>query len=330
MEVDPHINPASGVWDDNYYANLNKGGGGGGGSNFNEPNITLADIGGSALDFAKTAGAGVNDAYAQYAMAARAQQNPLDIYTSLENAAGLPAMRATASTLRGQVGSLEDLIGNIEPNVSATTRNSLVTEAQRSGMVSSQQAPWIDRLNKIATALGRVEQGVTSATQDIGTKTGFAVQGQQMALDPLKMQIQLASDNAARLMTGFTSDREANLSILMDKLQRQRQLSDREWQQASDLAKLEASYKHEAQTLASTTQIIEVGGHKKLVNSQTGAVIADLGATAAPAAAPGAPSNVNSYYGSNYYTGAPQMSAAAGTIQNGFYSTGSGWVKVVQ
>lgn len=31
MAVDPHINPATGVWDDNYYANLNKGSGGGGG-----------------------------------------------------------------------------------------------------------------------------------------------------------------------------------------------------------------------------------------------------------------------------------------------------------
>lgn len=305
------------------YQELLKQGGGG-----SEPSISLNDIGGSALDFAKTAGAGVNDAWSQYAMAARAQQNPLDIYTSLENAAGLPAMRATASTLRGQVGSLEDLIGNIEPNVSATTRNSLVTEAQRQGMVSAQQAPWIDRLNKIATSLGRVEQGVTSATQDIGTKTGFAVQGQQMSLDPLKMQVQLASDQAARLMTGFTSDREANLSILMDKLQRQRQLDDREWQQASDLAKMEVTYSQQKETLANTTQIIEVGGHKKLVNSQTGAVIADLGATAAPAAAPGAPTNLTNYYGGSYYP--PQMSAAAGTIQNGYYSTGSGWVKVVQ
>ena len=29
--TDPHVNPQTGVWDDNYYANLNKGSGGGGG-----------------------------------------------------------------------------------------------------------------------------------------------------------------------------------------------------------------------------------------------------------------------------------------------------------
>ena len=34
MAVDPHVNPATGVWDDNYYAQTYGGGGGGGGGSF--------------------------------------------------------------------------------------------------------------------------------------------------------------------------------------------------------------------------------------------------------------------------------------------------------
>jgi len=271
--------------------------------------ISLNDVGGSAVDFAKGLNASEDEAFNQYVMSLRAQAKPLDIFTSLEQNAGLPEMRKTATTLRGQVGSIEDLLSQVEGDVSATTRDSLVTEAQRRGMVSAKKEPWIERLNKLATSLGRVEQGISAAGADISQRTGLVLQGQQQELEPYKMKIQVMADRSARLMTGFTSDREANLTILMDKLQRERQLDDREWQEASDLAQSKLEFDQQKELLASKleTQIVERGGRKVLLNMQTGAVVADLGATGGGG---GVPANLGSYYGTTTTTN-PQSSGSS-------------------
>lgn len=205
----------------------------------------LNSVGGSATDFAKGLNSTEDAAFKEYLMAARAQGKPLDIYNALETAAGLPQMRTTASSLRSAVGDIEDTIKRIEPNVSATTRDSLVTEGQRRNMVSSQKLPFLERLGEVGTSLGRVEQGISAAESGIGTKVGLALQGNQQELEPYKVQMSMLADRNARSMTGFTADREVRLNALQDKLNRDRQLDDREWLEASDLSKLQLQFDNE-------------------------------------------------------------------------------------
>lgn len=289
------------IWDDNKRAAANNAIGSGGGG---VPNISLNDVGGSAIDFAGSLNAIEDKAFQDYIDKIAGQAQPIDIYTGLEKEAGLPQLRKTAGSLQEQIGSLEDTIRSIEPNVSATTRNSLVTEGQRAGMVQAQQKPFLQRLGEVSTSLGRVQQGITAGLADIGTKTGLVLQGQEKQVEPYLQRLNMLSDRAARLMTGFTSDRETRLSILMDKLQRQRQLEDREWQEASDLAKEERDYEFQFKKITATaqanTQVIEVGGRKKLINSATGAVIADLGSTSSGT---GGTVNTSKYYNTSTYYG---------------------------
>lgn len=61
-------------------------------------------------------------------------------------------------------------------------------------------------------------------------------QEQQQQLQPMEMQIGALGDRFAREISGFTADRELQLTALMDKLQRDRQLSDRDWELTQQLA----------------------------------------------------------------------------------------------
>lgn len=182
-------------------------------------------------------------------------EKPLDIYTRLENEAGIPQLKTTASTLMKEVGNVEDILGTIEPDVAARTRESLVTEAQRRGLVQSKQAPWLEKLGKLGTGLGRVMEGLGLARQDVGTKTSLAMEGLQQELKPLEFAYSVKMDRNARSLTGFTTDRQTQLDVLMDKLQRQRTLDDREWEQANKLAAEEREYKRTLQTTAANAGV---------------------------------------------------------------------------
>lgn len=207
-----------------------------------EPKITLDDVGGSALGFAEKNEAPITDAMNQYVMTARSQAKPLDIFTQLEGAAGLPEMKKTASTLRGQVYDLEDSIKNVKKNVQARSTQSIVTNAQAAGMTDAYRRPMIENLTELGTGLGRVESAIQSAGSDVAAKTGLVLQGNQQELDVFKTQMDVMSDRAARLMTGFSTDQQNRLNILMDRLNRGRQLSDIERAEAFELSKMEKQF----------------------------------------------------------------------------------------
>jgi len=121
-------------------------------------------------------------------MAMKAREDPLAIYSRLEQEAGLPPLREAATTLTKEISSIEDLLEQIEPGIAARTRESLVTEAQRRGMVTAEKEPWTEKLGKLGTALGRVGERITTAERGIGTKTELALRGQEMTLEPLTLR----------------------------------------------------------------------------------------------------------------------------------------------
>lgn len=260
--------------------------GGGGGTVSGGGNIDLSVP--SVVDFTEKAYAPADEALKAYVMALRGQQNPLDVYTKLESEAGLPGMRATASTLREQIGNLEDTIKRVEPNVAATTGNSLVTQSQRSGMIEARQRPLLQDLGTLTTGLGRISQDITAAGEGIGTKTGLFLQGQEQALKPYEVQLTALQDRAARLVTGFTADNQNNLQILMAKWNRSNELSDKETDQAFELLKQEKDYNN---------QIAQMQTQNKLDISKYWATTGSNQGT-------GTSTDTSKYYGTstNYYS----------------------------
>ena len=196
----------------------------------------------------------------QLIMTQRAQPKPLEVYTGLEQAAGLPELRQTSSSLSKEIANIEDYLYQIEPNVSARTKESLVTEAQRKGMVAAERKPWAENLVRVSTALGRVRQSISEGLQDIATKTGLVMKGAELELKPLELQYSTLVDRHQRLTSGFSTDRQTKLDILFDKLKRERQLSDREWELANELAKEERTYTRGLQETAASAGVQNVSG----------------------------------------------------------------------
>src|SRR3990167_5084082 len=206
------------------------GEGGGNRSEFVNP----ADIP-SSLDFVMEQEKPIEEAFREYAMTVRGQKNPLDIYQELETAAGLPQQKAIASTLREQIGSLEDTIRRVEPQVQATTKQSLVTQGQQEGMITERRRPLMENLGILGTALGRITQGISATIADLCTKASFVFKGQEQQLEPLKLRLSMLQDRAARLVSGFNSDKETRLSLLLDEVKRNRQLNDLDRSEAFEL-----------------------------------------------------------------------------------------------
>lgn len=198
-------------------------------------------------------------------------EQPLDIYSRLETEAEVPQLRTTAGTLMKEVGNIEDILSSIEPDVSARTRESLVTEAQRRGLVQAKQEPWSERLTKVGTALGRVMEGLGLARQDISTKTALALQGQELQLKPLEFAYAVKTDRNARLLTGFTEDRQTQLDVLLANWQRTNTIEDRDYELVQKLSSEERDYYRTLQKAAanagatvtgneSTTQLLNMVG----------------------------------------------------------------------
>lgn len=208
----------------------------------NIPSISMGDVGGSATDFINQAYQPVDSAFDQYASKVLSNEKPLDLYTRLENQAGIPEMRQTSSTLRGQIGKTEDTLRGIEPDITNRTQNSLVTDAQRRGMVTAESKPLNDFLDRISTALGRNEQSLTAAGQGISTKVGLQLQGDEIQNQVYKERVSFLSDKAARLTTGFTEDRQLRYSMLQDKIDKGFELTKMEIAELSQLASDERQF----------------------------------------------------------------------------------------
>ncbi len=251
------------------------------------PNIKLSDIGGSATDYADKLSSQENDIFGNYLKIAQSQPLPLDLYDKLETAAGIPQLKQSQSTLQGQIYNLEDTLRRVEPNVTARTGSSVVTEAQRQGMVSAAQKPLIENLGWLGQSLGRVSSAISTEKQDIGNKVTLAMQGFQQQLEPYKMQLTMKMDQDARAMTGFTADRETTLNILLAKIARDEQISDMQWKQAQDLAMQEREFE-QAKSLKMIeinqpdNKVVEANGRQLLVDQKTGKIISDLGSSKAP------------------------------------------------
>lgn len=240
----------------------------------------------SAVDFAKGLNASENDVFGDYLKVAQGQPQPLDLYNQLEEGAGIPQLKTAQSTIQGQIYDLEDTLRRVEPDVAARSRNSIVTEAQRRGMVTAARDPLIEDLGWLGQSLGRVSNAISNEKADIGTKVSLAMQGFQQQLEPYKMQLSMKVDQNSRLMTGFTADRQTKLDVLLQKIHRNEQISDMERNEAFELAKMERQFENQKNLLLDeynqpNNNVINANGRQLLVNMNDGSIVADLGSSKA-------------------------------------------------
>jgi len=228
----------------------------------------------STLEFATGQEAVIGGELAELTTEMASQEKPLDVYTRLEEEAGVPEQRKVAQTLREQIYGIEDTIRRVEPTIKATTRESMVTEGQRERMAVTQKKPLLERLGELSISLGRVGEGISASMQDISAKVGLFIKGQEMDLQPLLLQYQNTVDSASRLMSAFSIDSQNQLQVLIANWQRQNELDDREYEQAFALLQQENSYTQALRSSAATAGVVLKG------NESTNDILKKIGESA--------------------------------------------------
>lgn len=211
--------------------------------NLNFP-TNVNDIGGSAATEANTLNTGTNNAFGTYMDYAKSLQSPTDQYSALLKQNGIPQLQQTSENLQGNINNLENTMYRITPNVSANTTNSLVTDSQRQGMVAAQELPIQSQLQPLESNLSTVENSLGTQEQNVASEVNAENTYQGNMLNAAGMGVTVAQDNAARTMTGFTTDQQNTLQMLMAKLQAQETLDSSEWTTLSDLAGKQVDYQN--------------------------------------------------------------------------------------
>jgi hypothetical protein len=158
------------------------------------------------------------------------------------------------------------------------------------------------KTSEIAPAAQRAQDQANFAQGQVTQQMGYAQRDQDRQLIPLQTEQQMLGDRLAREATMYSQENQSELDGLIAKVNAGVTLSEGEKNRANELAVAEQSYQNQmklqqqqqgfsASQQKPGTEIIDVGGHKKLINTQTGQVIQDIGSSAAPVAA----SNISSY-----------------------------------
>ena len=85
--------------------------------------------------------------------------NPTDVYNKVTSSLGIPDARTRVQALQKNLLDTENAIKAVDPNVTARTSGSLVTEAQRGHLVQTEKAPLTDTYSSQNQAYGQ-QQGL--------------------------------------------------------------------------------------------------------------------------------------------------------------------------
>ena len=173
------------------------------------------------------------------------------LYNRLQTEAGIPGLSQASQAIKDEIYKTKDTLDRLAQDVTARTTGTLTTEAQRRRLTTAESEPLQTNLGRLGTGLAPIADMLTSANQSVATQLGLQTQQQDRELEPVKMRINAISDRFAREITGFTSSKETELSAVLDKLTRDRQLSDRDWELAQTLAAEERAFARQKSLAAS-------------------------------------------------------------------------------
>lgn len=182
------------------------------------------------------------------------------LYNRLQTEAGIPELSNQAQTFKNEIYKTKDKLDRLSEDVTARTTGYNVSEAQRRRLEAAESEPLATNLGRLGTGLAPIADMLSSAQSSVSTRLGLETQQQERDLEPIKMRINSISDRFARELTGFNADRELQLTAVLDKLERDRVLSDREWALAQELAAEERSYARQKASAATALTRNYAGG----------------------------------------------------------------------
>lgn len=183
--------------------------------------------------------------FGSYTTTLKNQESGSAMFDRLNQELGINDLGASAHAIKSQIYGVKDLLDRLDEDVNSRTAGTMTSDAMARRMKAAEGGKLNDTLGRLTTGLAPVADMLSSAQGMLGTKMQLNQADQMKELDPIKMRINALSDRFAREITGFEQGHQDTLNGLMDKLQRERQLSDREWEAAQALAASERDFQHQ-------------------------------------------------------------------------------------
>jgi hypothetical protein len=181
----------------------------------------------------------------EYTGAIAGQEKLPTAYTRITGELGVPELTQQLSTVRGEVFKVKDLLTQLEGDINARTSGQLMSESQRRRLLAAEETPLRTQLANLTTGQGEASGQLSTALTQAGNEMTYLTTQQQQELQPVLAKLSMFNDRAARETTSFNTSQQTELSFYLDKLNRERTLSDQQWQQASALAQQEEAYVQE-------------------------------------------------------------------------------------
>lgn len=181
------------------------------------------------------------------------------IYNRLQAEAGIPELSQRSQTYKDQIYATKDKLDRLSEDVIARTTGYNVSDAQRRRLETAEADPLQTNLGRFGTALAPITEALSSAQNNVTTQLGMYASERDRQLRPLEMEINSLSDRFAREISGFNANKETMLTGILDKLQRDRQLSDRDWELAQQLAAEERAYSRQKASAAQALALNNTG-----------------------------------------------------------------------
>lgn len=185
--------------------------------------------------------------FGQYETLRGGQETLTDMYGRVRNDLGIPGLSESFQSVQGEIYNVKNILDRLDENVTSRALGTNMTEAQRQRLVAAEGGELRNQLGRLGTGLEPIAQALSAAQGEMSTLLQLGIQDQDRALEPVKMRINALSDRFAREMTGFSENKQTQLDALVDKIERERFLSDREWELAQQLAAEEREFARQKQ-----------------------------------------------------------------------------------
>lgn len=191
------------------------------------------------------------------------QEKLPDVFYRLEKEAGIPELGQTVGAFKKEIFTVRDLLDRLDEDIATRTEGSWTNESQKRRQIAAEGDPLRTQLGRLGAGMAPAVEALTAAQGRVGQLTQLTSEQQRKELQPDEMRINAVGDRFAREITGFTTNKQNELTALMDKLQRDRALADREWELAQNLAAEERQFERQKQLISHQARLnpgLSMGG----------------------------------------------------------------------
>ena len=156
----------------------------------------------------------------------------------------IPQLREEQLRLGEESGDITSQLFGLPGQIAGTTRESLVTEAQRQGLVQAAATPLQRNLAQISAAGERVGARLSSAEMQLGQRLGLQQAELDRELLPFELGFTLLQQQQAREFSGYTFREQSELDRLVANQATGAGLSEGERNRLNELAIKEVEFRN--------------------------------------------------------------------------------------